>query len=220
MNSCVVVFGREPVPGRVKSRLAVALGDSGAARVYAATLEHTLDIAVASGARVVLSLAEAPSNEFVRRIKVPVEIQHGLDLGNRMDGAFARRFLEGERRVVVVGSDCPSITPQHLIQAASELSAVDAVLGPAADGGYWLVAQRPPGLALFEGIPWSSQETLARTRERVIALGGTCSELEELVDIDTAADLERVLADSRTPEGLRRQLRSIDDSSERSRFEL
>lgn len=215
MNGCVVVFGREPVPGRVKSRLAAALGDSGAARVYAATLEHTLDVAKASGARVVLSLAEAASNGFVRRVKVRVEIQRGLELGDRMGDAFARRFAEDERRVVVVGSDCPWITPKHLNRAAAELSAVDAVLGPAADGGYWLVAQRPPGLALFEGIPWSSPETLERTRERVVALGGSWSELEELVDIDTAADLELVLADPRTPEGLRLRLRSIYELLER-----
>jgi glycosyltransferase A (GT-A) superfamily protein (DUF2064 family) len=123
-----------------------------------------------------------------------------------MDDAFARRFAEGERRVVVVGSDCPWFSATHVAKASAKLGGVDAVLGPASDGGYWLVAQRPPGLAMFARIPWSSPETLGKTRERIKALGGTWSELEELVDMETADDLELVLDDPRTEETLRRRL--------------
>ena len=209
MSGCVVVFGREPVPGKVKSRLAAALGDVGATRVYSALLDHTLEVAVQSGARVVLSLADAPSGAWARRTGLVVEVQRGKGLGERLDDVFGRRFAEDERRVVVVGSDCPWISPRHIAGAVAELAAVDAVLGPAADGGYWLVAQRPPGLALFEGIPWSAPETLEHTRKRVVTLGGSWSELEELVDIDTVGDLELALTDPRTPEDLRVTLRSI-----------
>jgi rSAM/selenodomain-associated transferase 1 len=207
VKTCVVVFGREPVPGRVKSRLAVGIGAEPAANVYSAILEHTLDAAKTSGARVVLSLAEVPSGLWARSLGVVVEIQRGDDLGHRMDDAFARRFAEGEGRVVLVGSDCPWFSATHAAKASAKLGGADAVLGPSSDGGYWLVAQRPPGLALFAGIPWSGPETLARTRQRVAALGGTCSELEELVDIDTVDDLELVLDHPRTPEPLRQRLR-------------
>jgi rSAM/selenodomain-associated transferase 1 len=213
VSACVVVFAREPVPGRVKSRLAATLGDANAARVYEATLEHTLDVASRSGARVVLSLADAPSSAWVYRFEFEVEIQHGNDLGARLEDVFARRFGEGEGRVVVIGSDCPWIFPNHIAKAVARLSAVDAVFGPATDGGYWLVAQRQPGLSLFENIPWSQPETLERTRQRLVASGGTWSELEELVDIDTMDDLDLVLADPRTPDELRVKLRDIHDQS-------
>jgi rSAM/selenodomain-associated transferase 1 len=208
VKTCVVVFGREPISGVGKSRLAVEVGAEAAARIYAAVLDNTLEIATSSGARVVLSLAETPSGSWSRNLDVAVEIQRGNDLGDRMDDAFARRFAEGERRVVVVGSDCPWFSATHVAKASAKLGGVDAVLGPASDGGYWLVAQRPPGLAMFARIPWSSPETLGKTRERIKALGGTWSELEELVDIDTADDLELVLEDPRTPETLRRRMLS------------
>ena len=208
MKTCVVVFGREPIPGVGKSRLAAGIGAEAAARIYAAVLENTLDVATKSGARVVLSLAEVPSGLWDRNLDVAVEVQRGKDLGDRMDDTFARRLAEGEKRVVIVGSDCPWFTATHVAKASAKLGGVDAVLGPASDGGYWLVAQRPPGLAMFARIPWSSPETLAKTRERIKALGGTWSELEELVDIDTVDDLELVLADPRTPEALREKLRA------------
>jgi rSAM/selenodomain-associated transferase 1 len=208
VKTCVVIFGREPTPGECKSRLAAGIGSEAAARIYAALLENTLEIATGSGARVVLSLAETPSGSWARKLKVAVEIQRGNDLGDRMDDTFASRFAEGERRVIVVGSDCPWFTATHVARASAKLGGVDAVLGPAGDGGYWLVAQRPPGLAMFARIPWSSPETLDKTRMRIKALGATWSELEELVDIDTVDDLELVLDDPRTPEPLRRSLRA------------
>ena len=206
MKTCVVVFGREPVSGQVKSRLSASVGYEKAARIYATILEYTLEIAGKSGARVVLSLADIPSGSWTRNADVTLEVQRGNDLGERMDDAFARRFGEGEERVVMIGSDCPWLNASHIAKASAKLGGADVVLGPASDGGYWLVAQRPPGLAMFHRIPWSSPETLKRTRRRIAALGGTCSELEELIDIDTAEDLELVLDHSRTPEELRRRL--------------
>ena len=203
----MVVFAREPVAGQVKSRLAGGIGAEAAARVYAETLDHTLEVATSSGARVVLSMADVPSAGWIRDIDRPVEIQRGDDLGDRMDDAFARRFAEGEQRVVVVGSDCPWIGATHIAKAAAKLGGSDAVLGPSTDGGYWLVAQKPPGLAIFDRIPWSSPDTMDRTRKLVTALGGTLTELDELVDIDTVEDLEIVLHDPRTPDTVRQRLR-------------
>jgi hypothetical protein len=190
----------------VKRRLADGIGPEAAARVYAATLDHTLKVAATSGARVVLSLAEVPSGSWARDLEVVVEVQKGDDLGARMDDAFARRFAQGEGRVVMVGSDCPWFSATHVAKASAKLGGADAVLGPAVDGGYWLVAQRPPGFAMFTRIPWSSPDTLERTRKRLSALGASWFELEELVDIDNADDLELVLGHPRTPEALRRRL--------------
>jgi rSAM/selenodomain-associated transferase 1 len=207
VKTCVVVFAREPVPGNVKARLAEGIGAEAAAEVYKATLEHTLEVANTSSARVVVSLADVPSGAWARGIDAALEIQRGEDIGDRMDDAFARRFGEGENRVIIIGSDCPWSAATHIVRASAKLGGVDAVFGPTNDGGYWLVAQRPPGLPLFARIPWSSPKTLDQTRSRIRALGGTWSELEELVDIDTADDLEFVLSDPRTPEPLRQRLR-------------
>ena len=206
MKTCVVVFGREPLPGKVKNRLAAGIGAEAAARIYAAILKHTLDVTKNSGGRVVLSLADVPMGSWARNLDVAIEVQRGKDLGDRMEDAFARRFAEGEGRVMVVGSDCPWFTAGHIARASAKLGGMDAVIGPATDGGYWLVAQRPPGLPIFTQIPWSSPDTLERTRNRIAALGGTWSELEELVDIDTVDDLELVLDHPRTPGKLRRRL--------------
>ena len=141
MRACAVVFAREPVAGEVKTRLARAIGDEEAAGVYAAILEHTIEQVTTSGARVILSLADVPSGRWLREITVPIEIQRGEALGDRMYDAFERRFAEGETRVVVVGSDCPWLKASHVALATAKLGGADVVLGPADDGGYWLVAQ-------------------------------------------------------------------------------
>jgi rSAM/selenodomain-associated transferase 1 len=204
---CVVVFGREPVAGEVKTRLAAGIGGPEAARVYAVILEHSLEGAVDSGARVVLSLAAAPSGEWARRIVCSIEVQGTGDLGDRMKDAFERRFSEGEERVIIIGSDCPMITPEHLQAAADALAERDVVLGPAVDGGYWLVGQRRPGVDLFSDIPWSSHDTLETTRRRLAAIGAGWAEIEELRDIDTNEDLVAALDDPSLPEDLCRRLR-------------
>ena len=204
---CVVVFGREPAAGEVKTRLAAGIGGPAAAWVYAVTLEHTLEAAVDSGARVILSLAAAPSAEWAGGIVCSIEVQGTGDLGDRMKDAFEQRFSEGEERVIIIGSDCPMITREHLQAAADALADRDVVLGPAVDGGYWLVGQRLPGVDLFSEIPWSSHDTLETTRRRLAAIGAGWAELEELRDIDNRQDLEAVLDDPRLPEDLCRRLR-------------
>jgi len=210
-RACVVVFGREPAAGRVKTRLAAGIGGLAAARVYAVTLDHTLTVAVGSGARVVLSLAGPPSGAWAREIDTPIELQTSGDLGDRMADAFRRRFAEGETRVMIVGSDCPWMTAEHLRSAASALDENDVVLGPAVDGGYWLVGQRPPGVDLFTGIPWSSHSTLAQTRRRLAEIDASWIETERLRDIDTRQELLVALEDPSLPEELRRRLREAVD---------
>ncbi len=191
--SCVVVFGREPVPGRVKSRLAAGVGEEAAAAVYRELLGHTLRVAASIDADVVLALADAPARGWRRERAVAVEVQVAGDLGRRLADAFARRFAEGYRRVVVVGSDCPELAPHHLRAAFDGLAMHPVVLGPAWDGGYWLVGARAPGVDLFSDIPWSTPEVLDATRARLGALGVGWLELERLHDLDTEADLRRAL---------------------------
>ena len=205
MTTCVV-FGREPVPGKVKTRLAAGIGDDAAARVYAVLLDRTLEIAAEGEGRVILSLAETPNPSWAAGLGVRFEVQPGGDLGERMANAFERRFDEGDQRVVVVGSDCGGATPRHIASATSALEWAQVALGPVRDGGYWLVAQRRPGVDVFKGIPWSTAATMSVTRERLTALSVTWAEIEEIGDIDTEADLRAFLDDPRAPREFKRRL--------------
>ena len=215
MTTRIVVFGREPRPGRVKSRLAATIGGESAAAVYAVLLDAALQAARATGFETVLSLAEAPSAAWARGLAVAWEAQRGADLGSRMAAAFAAHFRDGVERVVVVGSDCPGLRPRHLREAEAALAAAPVVLGPSADGGYWMVAQRAPGVDLFAEIPWSVPTTLAATQQRLRKIGVQWSEFGTLSDIDTEADLLAALDDDAVPESVRRRLRHIVRTFER-----
>ncbi len=178
MSTRVLVFGREPVPGRVKTRLAAAIGDEAASRIYRVLLRNTLEAGVSCGSRIELWLAEPPSTSFRPVPEVSIEVQQGGDLGERMADAFSRCFAKKVEKVVLIGSDCPGIEATHLRQAVAALDIHPVVLGPATDGGYWLVAQRRPGVDLFEGVPWSQPDTLAVTRTRLGKLGVEWGELD------------------------------------------
>lgn len=206
MRTALVVFGREPVPGRVKTRLAAEIGVRGAARVYENLLEHTLEIAARSGLDLVVSLAEEPSAGWREGHEMVWEVQRGDDLGARMQDAFDRRFGEGFGRVLVIGSDCAGLYLHHLRQAEEALEKANVALGPTSDGGYWLVAQRRPGVDLFSGVPWSSQDTLAATRQKLETLEQRWVELGELDDIDTESDLRAALTDAEVAKELRERL--------------
>jgi uncharacterized protein len=202
----MVVFGREPVPGRVKTRLAHTVGGGIAAAVYDALLQHTLAEAVATGLPVTLALAEAPSSGWEPPAGVDLELQCGGDLGERMAATFARHFSDGNDVVALVGSDVPAICSGDLLRAVELCRSAPAVLGPARDGGYWLIAQRAPGLDLFSGVPWSSSETLEVTRARLSQLGAHHAEVGQLSDVDTVADLTAAAVDPGVVPDLKRQL--------------
>jgi rSAM/selenodomain-associated transferase 1 len=191
--SCVVVFGREPIAGRVKTRLAATVGEEAAVAVYRELLAHTLQVATSVDSDVVLAVAEPPAHAFRPPLDVAVEVQVAGNLGRRLAATFERRFSEGYRRVVVIGSDCPELAPHHLATALDGLSGHPVVLGPAADGGYWLVGATPPVPDVFSGIPWSTATVLGATRSRLRELELSWLELAELADLDTASDLTRVM---------------------------
>jgi len=213
VKTAVVVFAREPVPGRVKTRLAAAIGEAAACSVYAALLERTLAVAADAGFDLVVSFAEPPSPGWTAGHAQRWEVQRGDDLGARMRDAFDRRFGDGFDRVVIVGSDCPRLEVEHLKGAVKALRDAAVVLGPAADGGYWIVAQRRPGVDLFTGIPWSSPGTLAATRKRLETLAVKWAQLKVLDDIDTEGDLRAALADARIAPELRQRLAEAVNSS-------
>ncbi len=207
--TCVVVYGRQPIPGRVKTRLARAIGGEAASEIYNVLLTHSVRQAVLTGFHAVLSLSDEPVAGWEPPSGVALEAQRGADLGARLADSFDRRFSQGWSRVIVVGSDCPGMTAGHARTAVAALDRVPVVLGPAEDGGYWLIGQKAPGADLFSGIPWSSRETLEATRQRLGELGIEWAEIDRLADIDTVEDVERVLASETIDAELRSALAGI-----------
>jgi rSAM/selenodomain-associated transferase 1 len=187
---CLQVFARVPEAGRVKTRLIPALGAAGAAAVYRGLLRHTLDAAARAPAdRLQLWLDRAADDPGINLpAAAELRVQCSGDLGTRMADALARG-LDEAARVVLVGSDCPEITPACIAAAFAALDVDDAVIGPAADGGYVLVGLRRMDAHLFTEVPWSTPDVLATTRRRLRELGWRWHELAQLRDIDEITDL-------------------------------
>lgn len=192
----IVVFAKAPVPGESKTRLIPDLGAQGAAHLHAALVERTLATACAAGlGRVELCCAPDSVHPFfatcAKRHGLALTTQATGDLGARMQSEF-NRVVPVSGPTLLIGSDCPALTPEHLREAAAALSAGnDAVLGPAEDGGYVLVGLSRTSPRVFSGIEWGGPDVLRDTRARLAALGWRWHELPELWDVDRPADLTR-----------------------------
>ena len=196
----LLVFARPPVLGRVKTRLAATLGPAQALRVYRRLLALTQQAVAAAALPATVWLAEAPAAAETSENKATQELPEwpglpwrlqtpGSDLGERLAEALAVAFAGGATQAAVIGTDCPGLTANHLTQAFNALAAHDLVVGPAADGGYYLLALRQPQPALFRGIAWSSPTVLAETLAHAARLGLQAHLLPVLSDVDTEADL-------------------------------
>jgi rSAM/selenodomain-associated transferase 1 len=186
----LVVFARCPEPGRVKSRLARDIGDAAAATIYAAFVADLRARFASPGFAVRWAIAP-PDTGFAARFAIPDDetfAQQGDDLGARMRAAFARVSDAGFARCVLVGSDTPQLALATVESAFAALDDADLVLGPARDGGYYLIAAGRP-LDVFAGIDWGTGSVLAATRARAAAVGSTVALLDDDFDVDDAADL-------------------------------
>jgi hypothetical protein len=192
LSDAILVFVRAPEAGRVKTRLAAGIGAAAALRVYVRLAEHALAQARASGAAVRVHFTPADAGDAVRAWLGPGAAylpQAEGDLGERMRSAFDAAFAAGFRRVVVIGSDLPDLSAELLGRAFALLDGHEAVLGPARDGGYYLLGLRRPVPEVFQGIAWSTAEVLAATVARLREMGIEPALLETLGDVDEAADL-------------------------------
>ena len=186
-----LVFVRAPERGRVKTRLAAALGDDGALRVYRRLAEHTVHEARAAGGELRIHFTPAEREAEVRAwlgdaVYIP---QAAGDLGTRMEAAFRAAFDAGAERVVIIGSDLPDLSAALLRRAFDALASHAAVLGPARDGGYYLLGMTSLIPGVFHDIPWSTGTVLALTLERLRAAGIEPALLDTLTDVDEVEDL-------------------------------
>ncbi|MGD9832490.1 MAG: TIGR04282 family arsenosugar biosynthesis glycosyltransferase [Piscinibacter sp.] len=194
----VAVLAKAPIPGLAKTRLIPALGPRGAAR-----LQRRLTRVAVQTARdadlgpVTLWCAPDARHRFFKALQqttaVRCLVQPGGDLGNRMHTAIRLHCAQGP--LLLIGTDCPVLRPDHLRRAARALiDGEDAVFQPAADGGYVLVGLRRPQAALFDDIAWSTAAVMSQTRARARALNLHVREFETLWDVDVPEDLARLRA--------------------------
>ena len=201
----LAVMARAPGSEMVKSRLHAALGAARATLLYRCFLLDGLEAAAALPGLAPVLAYSPPRAVRAMAALAPVGMrliaQRGEDLGARMAHLAARLLADGHGAALLIGSDLPTLPPAYLAEAARVLEegAVDVVLGPAEDGGYYLIGLARPVPALFEGIAWSTAGVLEATRARARALGLREHLLPTWYDVDTPADLDRLRRDLARP---------------------
>lgn len=189
----LIVFLKHPEVGKVKTRLAPALGDETAVDLYRALCEEMLGATTPRPGEYERLVFFAPPEaaDSVRAWLPGLRLlpQAGGDLGARMGAAFARTFQRGAERAAIVGTDVPGVSRATVSEALEVLDTADVVLGPAEDGGYYLLALKQPCPELFHGIAWSTPQVLDETVARARGAGRRVALLARLRDIDTPDDL-------------------------------
>jgi uncharacterized protein len=197
-TSRLLIFARVPEPGLVKRRLAEDLGDPLAVEVYSAMIEELLDhVGESDGAIDVEVMWTASPGvrgaDVLRSFRdFRLSRQVGADLGERLIAAFSERaVLHRVSKIVAIGADLPDLERSEAKRAFDLLDSCDWVLGPAEDGGYYLIGCRPGSFdtRVFEGIDWGSSSVLEGTRERIRELGATVALLPGRRDVDRCEDL-------------------------------
>jgi uncharacterized protein len=193
----LLVFTRYPEPGQTKTRLIPALGEAGAAELQRHMTEHVLNTARRFGRadiEAVVTGAEIGTFQEWLGSRIAYSMQSGADLGERMHRAFERAFSANVDQAVLIGTDCPELDSETLDAAYDALTRHDVVLGPATDGGYYLIGLRrdafPKAHALFSGMTWSTATVLAETLERAASAELSVRLLVPLDDVDRPEDLE------------------------------
>ena len=193
MTSTLIVFLKQPRPGGVKTRLVPALGAATAAELYRVLAEEVLRATIPPKGEYETLVFFAPSEEAeAMRAWLPglrLRAQSAGDLGARMSAAFARAFERGAERVAIIGTDTVGVTGDVVAGALGALADADVVVGPAYDGGYYLLALSQPHPDLFEGIAWSTATVLEETLRRAAAAGLRVQKRPVLRDVDTLDDL-------------------------------
>jgi uncharacterized protein len=188
-----VVIAKEPVPGRVKTRLSPPFTPAEAALLAEAALADTLAaVAAAPVSRHVLALDGAPGDWLPAGFDVIPQRGGGLD--ERLAAAFADTHATLPLPMVLVGMDTPQVTPRLLADAAVSLVSgeADAVFGPATDGGFWLLGLRRPDRSLLAGVPMSRPDTGRKQMDRLTSAGLRVAMAPELTDVDTFGEAELI----------------------------
>lgn len=198
-EAALVIFARAPQLGRVKTRLVPPLTARQALAFHIACLESTARLAASLSRTIDTWLYLTPAKSARLRLRLPFSIrsarQRGADLGKRLEKAFAQRSRGGAARVVVIGSDSPALSRSLLLRGFAALSRAPAVLGPAHDGGFYLIGLRVRAQkikSLLDGVEWGGPRAFRQVRAHLQTAGLRVALLPRLYDVDTADDLVRL----------------------------
>lgn len=189
----IAVLAKEPVPGRVKTRLCPPYSAAQASRLASAALCDTLDAVARTTVAHRLLVLEGDPSEW-RRPHFRVLEQRGAGLAERLENALIDVEAIAHCPVLVIGMDTPQLQPDVLEQAAATLLVNDAVLGPATDGGFWAIGVRVPRAGLCTGVQMSRADTGEQQRRRLRGLGLDPAELDALTDVDDVVSAAIVAA--------------------------
>ncbi|MDZ7720104.1 MAG: TIGR04282 family arsenosugar biosynthesis glycosyltransferase [Balneolaceae bacterium] len=195
----LLVFVKNPEKGKVKTRLAKTVGDDKAYQTYLKLLDYTIDVArkVNAKKQVWYSSFIDESDRFLgkrsdgSRVSFEKKLQKGDNLGRRMLNAFQQGFEDGFKKIVIIGSDCPGITPQIIEGAFTGLDQKEVVIGPSKDGGYYLLGMSELVPGIFNDISWSTEQVLSETKTVLKKADKDYRLLSTLNDIDTEEDLRK-----------------------------
>jgi rSAM/selenodomain-associated transferase 1 len=193
-EDALLIFVKYHAPGAVKTRLSPQLTPEESSSFYGALARDLVRVnGDSTDYDTIVYFAPQNAGRAVRSWLgpgVPLQRQSGGDLGSRQLHALEEALGTGYQRAVIIGSDCPTITPRDIGIALATLTEHDLVIGPAEDGGYYLIGATEPIPRIFEGISWSSEKVLRQTLERAKRAGLRVGLLEPKRDIDTFDDLE------------------------------
>jgi len=185
----LIVFAKNIVLGKVKTRLAKTQGDSFAFNVYC----RLVDITERESLLVKNADVHVYFSDVIINSKWPNQekfVQQGSDLGDRMKHAFEQGFAQGYERIIGVGADLPDLCADVMEEGLAALNSSDTVFGPSEDGGYYLIGMRKMIPQIFEDKPWSTDTLLEITQNQLTGLGFSSATLKELNDVDTIEDLK------------------------------
>lgn len=192
-KKAIIVFVKNPEPGKVKTRLAKDIGDAPAVDVYRQLLRHTHDVLVPVASNRFIFYAD-----YINRLDLWEtnlffkQLQHGNDLGERMQHAFSFLFELGYERVLFIGNDCPQLSTGHLNNAFDLLEKHDVCIGPVVDGGYYLLGLRVVHPTFFRNKTWSTDSVFKSTINDAAKAGLRVAVTEQLRDVDTLNDWEEL----------------------------
>jgi hypothetical protein len=190
MNHGLIIFIKNPELGKVKTRLAKTIGNQKALEVYKLLQEKTREVSLGVNAQRFLFYSDTVSlgdswndNDFFKLQQV------NGGLGERMEAAFQAVFSNNVDKAIIIGSDCYDITPELIERAYQRLDNNDVVIGPANDGGYYLIGMKKNQADLFQNMVWSTETVFQETIVKIQKKGRTFEVLPTLIDIDTEDDL-------------------------------
>ena len=189
----LIIFIKNPKLGKVKTRLAATVGDEKALSIYKKLLSFTQKLAISLPCeRMLFYSDEIEANDDWSNVFFQKNKQYGNDLGERMKNAFCEVLLTS-KKAIIIGSDCAELTKEILENAFEALEKNDFVIGPAEDGGYYLLGMNHFEPTIFENINWSTAEVLSKTIEKIARLEKKVAFMPTLSDIDNEEDWKKII---------------------------